>query len=52
MTEKEFQEFVREQQNLMKPSTLAFMKKQPAKNKARMEREARGDYGIPIFIVP
>lgn len=43
--------FIKEQEKLLKPSTRAFIKKQLIKNKARMKREARGDYGIPIYIV-
>lgn len=35
----------------MKDSTRIFMEKQCAKNRARMEREAKGDYGQPIHIV-
>lgn len=35
----------------MKESTRLFMEKQCAKNRARIEREAKGDYGQPIHIV-
>lgn len=35
----------------MKESTRIFAEKQCAENRARMEREASGDYGLPIHIV-
>lgn len=35
----------------MKESTRKFAEKQCAQNRARIEREARGDYGQPIRIV-
>ena len=35
----------------MKESTRLFIEKQCAENRARMEREARGDYGQVIHIV-
>ena len=35
----------------MKESTRIFAENQCAKNRARIEREKKGDYGIPIHIV-
>lgn len=35
----------------MKESTRIFAEKQCAKNRARIEREKKGDYGMPIHIV-
>jgi hypothetical protein len=35
----------------MKESTRIFAEKQCTENRARMAREANGDYGIPIHIV-
>lgn len=34
----------------MKPSTRAFVLEQCRRNGERMEREKRGDYGVPILI--
>ena len=35
----------------MKESTMAFALRQCAENRARIAREAKGDYGTPIHIV-
>ena len=35
----------------MKESTRIFVEKRCAKSRARIEREKKGDYGIPIHIV-
>lgn len=48
MTEKEW---MAAEKAKMKPSTLAFAMGQCRKNSERIEREKRGDYGQPIFIV-
>ena len=50
--EREYADFVAEQERLMKPSTRSFAEKQCAENGRRMAREAKGDYRQPIFIVP
>lgn len=45
-------EWAKQEKKKMKPSTLAFAENQCAANRARMRREANGDYGTPIHIVP
>ena len=39
------------QKKLMRPSTLAFAEKRCAENRERIEREAKGDYGVPILLI-
>ncbi len=49
--DKEMEDFVAGEKLKVKESTRIFAEKRCAENRARMKREANGDYGQPVMIV-